>query len=178
MALAEKLKKNETLTVIFMGDGALGEGVVYEALNMASLWSAPILFVIENNHIAQTTPIELNLSGSITERFSAFGITTKSMNSNDVVKINSITQEILNSIRQNSKPQAYVIDTHRFAPHSKGDDTRDKNYIETLKNSHDPIPILAAQIDSEIRDRIELEVSEQVDVAFQTALDDPLLVVD
>ena len=178
MALAEKLKKSETLTVIFMGDGALGEGVVYEALNMAGLWDTPILFVIENNHIAQTTPIELNLSGSIVERFSAFGISTKSIDSCDVVEINSITQVILNSIRQNPKPQACIIDTHRFAPHSKGDDTRAKEYIETLKNSQDPIPILAARIDSEIQDRIELEVAEEVNVAFHTALDDPLLVMD
>src|SRR5512139_1277806 len=59
MALAEKLKGSHSITVVFLGDGTLGEGVVYEALNMAALWNAPILFALENNGIAQTTPIEL-----------------------------------------------------------------------------------------------------------------------
>jgi TPP-dependent pyruvate/acetoin dehydrogenase alpha subunit len=59
MALAEKLKGTGAVAVAFLGDGTLGEGVLYEALNMASLWEAPILFVLENNGIAQTTPVEL-----------------------------------------------------------------------------------------------------------------------
>ncbi|HEY4717698.1 MAG TPA: thiamine pyrophosphate-dependent dehydrogenase E1 component subunit alpha, partial [Anaerolineales bacterium] len=70
-SLAEKAKRSQALTVIFLGDGALGEGVVYESLNLASLWKAPILFVLENNYIAQTTPIELALAGSISARFAA-----------------------------------------------------------------------------------------------------------
>jgi TPP-dependent pyruvate/acetoin dehydrogenase alpha subunit len=74
IALSEKLRNRSTLTVLFLGDGALGEGVVYESLNMAALWSIPILFVVENNHIAQTTSIDLNLAGDITRRFDAFGI--------------------------------------------------------------------------------------------------------
>lgn len=55
-ALAEKSKASGALAVIFLGDGALGEGVVYESLNIAALWKAPILFVIEDNGIAQTHP--------------------------------------------------------------------------------------------------------------------------
>ena len=58
MALAEKFKRSGAVCVVFLGDGTLGEGVVYEALNLASLWGAPILYVVENNRIAQTTPAE------------------------------------------------------------------------------------------------------------------------
>ena len=58
MALAEKFKESQAITINFLGDGAFGEGVVYESLNMASLWKAPILYVIENNSIAQSTPID------------------------------------------------------------------------------------------------------------------------
>ncbi len=63
MALAEKRKGSRAVTVAFLGDGTLGEGVVYEALNMAALWKAPILYVVENNRIAQTTPIEAGSGG-------------------------------------------------------------------------------------------------------------------
>ncbi len=89
MALAEKLKGSGAVTVAFLGDGTLGEGVVYETLNMASLWGAPILFVVENNHIAQTTPIEQALAGSILARFQAFDIPAWELQSSDVVEIAS-----------------------------------------------------------------------------------------
>jgi TPP-dependent pyruvate/acetoin dehydrogenase alpha subunit len=58
MAMAEKYKQSGVVTIAFLGDGTLGEGVIYESFNMASLWKAPILYVLENNHIAQTTQIE------------------------------------------------------------------------------------------------------------------------
>ncbi len=74
MALAEKASGSGNIVAVFLGDGTLGEGVVYESLNIASLWSLPILFVVENNRYAQTTPISLAMAGSIPARFSAFGI--------------------------------------------------------------------------------------------------------
>ena len=74
MALAEKIRGSRALVVAFLGDGTLGEGVVYESLNLAALWELPVLYVVENNHIAQTTPIELALAGSLSGRFAAFGI--------------------------------------------------------------------------------------------------------
>ncbi|RPI78097.1 MAG: thiamine pyrophosphate-dependent dehydrogenase E1 component subunit alpha, partial [Chloroflexi bacterium] len=58
MAFAEKVKKSGAVTAVFLGDGTFGEGVLYEALNMTALWHLPIIFVVENNQIAQTTPAE------------------------------------------------------------------------------------------------------------------------
>src|SRR3989337_2518710 len=74
IALAEKKKGSGAVSTVFLGDGTLGEGVSYESLNMASLWRLPVLFVVENNRYAQTTPIALNLAGEIAPRFRAFGI--------------------------------------------------------------------------------------------------------
>ena len=74
MAFAEKRADRNAIVFDFMGDGTLGEGIVYECLNMISLWSLPNLIVVENNHIAQTTPIEKAVAGSIPARFEAFGI--------------------------------------------------------------------------------------------------------
>src|SRR4030066_2465470 len=92
MALAEKFKQSEAVTIVFLGDGALGEGVLYESLNIASLWSAPILFVLENNGLAQTTPIELNVAGNLSARFMAFGIRTDELDSSDVLEILALAE--------------------------------------------------------------------------------------
>ncbi len=72
MALAEKYKQSSAVTIVFLGDGTLGEGIIYEAFNLASLWKAPILYVLENNHIAQTTGIELSMAGDIETQVQGF----------------------------------------------------------------------------------------------------------
>ncbi len=69
MALAEKVRESGKITLVFIGDGTLGEGTLYESLNLAALWKIPILFVLEDNHYAQTTPVEKSVSGSMKGRF-------------------------------------------------------------------------------------------------------------
>lgn len=169
MSLAEKYKNNNNVTVIFIGDGTLGEGVLYESLNMAGLWSVPILFVLENNQIAQTTPIELNLSGEIPSRFSAFGIEVQQLDTSNVNQIQSAAGQLINSARNIVKPQALILNTFRFGPHSKGDDTRPKEEIEQIRRSRDPILLMADRIDpkliSEINDEVILEVAKALDRA-------------
>lgn len=174
MAIAEKFQDHKSLTVVFLGDGALGEGVVYESLNMAALWDAPILFVVENNRIAQTTPIELNLAGSIPERFSAFGIPTKSLDSSDVLEIHSTSESILKDIREYSKPKCLILNTYRFGPHSKGDDTRDPKLLDLIRKEFDPVQIQGLRLDPKVRDGIETEVDAEVRQSFQDARQDPL----
>lgn len=174
MAFAEKFQGHNAIVVNFLGDGTLGEGIVYESLNMASLWSVPILFVVENNRIAQTTPIELNLAGNILNRFSAFGIKTQDLDSSDVVEINSIAQQLIVEVRELSTPQALIIHTHRFGPHSKGDDTRDQGEIQAIRNLRDPISLQAKRLDKDQIGVIEQEVKLEVSHAFQSALSDPM----
>lgn len=174
MALAESLAKNDSITVLFLGDGAFGEGVVYESLNMASLWSVPILLVVENNQIAQSTPIELNLAGDIARRIEAFGIRTEEIESSDVVEINGLAAEKISSTRKNQRPGAMVIKTNRFGPHSKGDDTRPEDYLHELRANRDPIQIHAHRLPPDVRQEIERYVAEYVDQAFEEALADPM----
>jgi TPP-dependent pyruvate/acetoin dehydrogenase alpha subunit len=173
MALAEKYKKSESIAVNFIGDGAFGEGVVYESLNMASLWAAPILYIIENNHIAQTTPIELNLAGNIATRFEAFDIPTHELSTSDVLEIGAIALELIREVRTDSKPHALIIHTHRFGPHSKGDDTRDPNIIAKMREVYDPVEIHGSRLSVDLREKIEREINNSIDQAFQAALDAP-----
>lgn len=173
VALASRLRGETALTVVFMGDGALGEGVVYEAMNMASLWEAPVLFVVENNGIAQTTPIELALSGAIDGRFEAFGVPATSVASSDVEVIAEAAGDALGQVRASAGPRALVIETNRFGPHSKGDDTRAADVIEEMRASSDPLIIHGARVPEERRSEMEKQIEAEVEEAFQTALDDP-----
>jgi 2-oxoisovalerate dehydrogenase E1 component len=141
-ALAEKVLGTKAITVCFMGDGALGEGVVYESLNMASLWNVPILFIVENNRYAQSTPVELNLAGSITRRFEAFGIETSEIESNDIGELLPKFEFAFRYVRENQRPHCLTIHTYRLGPHSKGDDTRDPEEIASWKRKD---PLLLAE---------------------------------
>lgn len=174
MALAEKRKGSQAVTIAFLGDGTLGEGVIYEAFNMASLWQAPILYVVENNRIAQTTPIELALAGDIAARFSAFDISVTELDTSNVQEIQTVAQKLLQKVRQQCEPQALVIHTCRFGPHSKSDDTRPPAQVERLRQERDPLTILAAFLDPMQRQAVEAEVDQQVERAYQQGLADPL----
>jgi TPP-dependent pyruvate/acetoin dehydrogenase alpha subunit len=173
MALAEKQLDTHAIVIVFLGDGALGEGVLYESLNIASLWNAPILYVLENNRLAQTTPVELNLAGSIEDRFKSFGIPVRKLDSSDVLEIAYAADESLAEVRTKVAARALILHTYRFGPHSKGDDTRPQEEISRLRNSLDPVAIQGARLASDIRSQIDAEVETEVFQAFQAARSDP-----
>lgn len=173
MALAEKYKKTGAIVICFLGDGTLGEGVVYESFNMASLWGVPILYVVENNHIAQTTPTSQALAGDIALRFAAFDIFAVELDTSDVLEISAAAKELMDDIRAQGTPRGLIINTQRFGPHSKGDDTRDPKEVAFLRDTRDPLKIHAARLTDEEKTRIETEVKTQVSTAFRQALDDP-----
>lgn len=173
IAMEEKIKARGLVTVAFLGDGALGEGVVYEAINMASLWSVPILFVLENNKIAQTTPVWMNLAGDIPQRFSAFGIPSNELDTSDVLIILALARDVITEVRQSRTPRALILNTCRFGPHSKGDDPRPKEEINNLRMTRDPLTIHAKRLQSQEIKAIEEIVHAEVEQAFQQALADP-----
>ncbi len=172
-ALAEKRKGGQAVTVLFLGDGAMGEGVVYESLNLASLWGAPILFVVENNHIAQTTPTELALAGSLSGRFAAFNIPAAELDSSDVRQIYEAAGQEFANLRAAPGPRALILHTARFGPHSKGDDTRDPAFIEELRKTRDPLTIHGARLAPADRAAIDAEVSSAIGAAYTQAEADP-----
>lgn len=173
IALAEKYKQSGAITVAFLGDGTLGEGVVYEALNMASLWRAPILYVVENNAIAQTTPAEQAIAGEIGARFTAFGIPFQQLHTSDVLEIQQISQKLLKEVRHQSQPHALILHTYRFGPHSKGDDTRPANQVDRLWQERDPLKIHGPRLSPPERLAIESSIEQEINQAFQQALADP-----
>ena len=138
ISLSNKLKNNSGVVVIFLSDGAFGQGVLYESLNIASLLKLSILFVVENNQIAQSTSIINHLAGQIKSRFEAFDITFESTDDQDILKLFETFQNNLNNIRNDSKPRSIEVRTQRLKAHSKGDDTRSEKELEEL-SSQDPL---------------------------------------
>lgn len=122
-----------SLAAVFIGDGTFGEGAVYEALNIAQLWQLPFLVIVENNHIAQSTPSELNTAGTIAGRVAAFGIEYHNVISADINEIRIELASLIRLVREQPMPAVVEFETVRVGPHSKGDDTRDKETRETLR---------------------------------------------
>jgi acetoin:2,6-dichlorophenolindophenol oxidoreductase subunit alpha len=146
MALAERIQGRPSITVIFMGDGAMAEGAVYEAFNMAALWRAPVLFVLEDNGYAQTTPSHLQHAGVLAARVDPFGIPRVSVDGEDVFAVHAAASRMVNAVREERTPSLLHIKTYRLAPHSKGDDTRDQSEIEAARERQ-PLRRLAAELD-------------------------------
>lgn len=147
-------------TVIYMGDGTLGVGTVYEALNLAQLTSSKTMFVVEDNEISQTTPSREVLSGSITKRFEAFDIFCIEIDSADPESMFSQLEQ-LEGVWNKYGVVALIVKSYRLNSHSKGDDTRPEQAIRELP---DPLKILARQVGVEF----ELVAKKQRDLVSKT----------
>jgi TPP-dependent pyruvate/acetoin dehydrogenase alpha subunit len=158
------IKNKKSICIVFIGDGTMGSGVFYESLNLASLWNCPIIFVCENNNIAQTTPLNLALSGSILSRVKAFDIKTYKNNSLDVMQIYDLANEVISYVRKTRKPAFVELKSIRLGPHSKGDETRSVNEIKKL-NNNDPLKKIQKGIS--IYKDIDTICEQQIENVFQ-----------
>jgi TPP-dependent pyruvate/acetoin dehydrogenase alpha subunit len=172
MALAEKIQKTGKIAIAFLGDGTLGEGVLYESLNLASLWKLPILFVLENNRYAQTTPVELGVAGSMSGRFAAFGISFWERDTTEVLEIRTAASEAVSSVRSGAGPAGLILHTYRFSAHSKGDDTRSQQELARIRQ-FDPLTVNRTNLAEKVCSRIDSDINAIIDDAFRRADADP-----
>ena len=166
VAWADKLKKQTGVTVVFIGDGTLGQGLVYESFNMAALYGCPVLFVIEDNSYAMSTKRENAVSGSILKRPEAFGIETAEITSNDVEELDACFEKAFAYVREQRKPFCQIVHNYRLAAHSKGDDFRDTEEIAAWKKK-DPVVLLEEKLGREYcdacRDQANAEMAQIID---------------
>ena len=151
-ALARKHRGSEAIVAAMVGDGTLGEGLLYESMNLASIWKLPMLFVLEHNGIAQTTPTADTIGGSIEARGEAFGLRTWRLDDADPDFLRDV-ERIVSTVRAEG-PGLLVIDTRRLGPHSKGDDLRDAVQMEAIR-TRDPLLRIGASLDDDVRTEIE-----------------------
>jgi len=161
IALAQQLRGTGHLSVAFIGDGTLGEGVVYETLNIASLWRLPLFVVCEDNAWSQSTPKRLNMAGGLRERFEAFGIPTREIDTTDVLEIDHTAGEEIAAVRHAGSPRALVIQTYRLCHHSKSDDNRPLAEVES-RWLLDPLRVHGVRLDGQRRGEIESEVRQGI----------------
>lgn len=172
MGLAEKVQNTDAIAVVFLGDGTFGEGAVYEAMNMASLWSAPVLFVVENNRWAQSTPVQLEMAGDFCDRARAFAIEAGEIESTDAEELYDHFAPIVEAVRAEVRPHLEVIHTYRLCHHSKSDDKRPRQEVEARKKD-DPLPKMRKRLDEEDAQRIDKEVQKRIEGAFRWAAQQP-----
>jgi 2-oxoisovalerate dehydrogenase E1 component len=163
IALGQKIGRTGNITVAFIGDGTLGEGAVYETLNLSSLWSLPVLFVLENNLYAQSTPQRQTLAGNILARAEAFGIATNHVNTWNVPDLLSRMESAISQVRSCCKPMFVEIETYRLMAHSKGDDDRDPAEVQEYW-ARDSLVLFEKKFPGEA-EKIKAEINRNLDEA-------------
>ena len=161
LALARKKSGSGGLVAAMVGDGTLGQGLLYESMNLASVWQVPLLVVVENNGIAQTTYTRETIGGSIEERGAAFGFATWHLTDDDPEFCRKVA-DVVTAVRAAGRPGYLVLDTRRMGPHSKGDDLRSAEEMAGIR-SRDPLAALGRQLADATRYRIEARNASFID---------------
>lgn len=172
-ALAQSKSNSTNISVIFIGDGTLGEGAVYEAMNIMSLWNTPVLIVLEDNGIAQSNPSKNSISGLINSRPKAFGI--KYLNSNvwDIEDLDKKCKTAVDFVKDEQKPVFLHLNCARINAHSKGDDNRSDLLVKNLVN----IDLLNIAIKNKIISSDDLkEIENDINVVVKKCLNSKALI--
>ena len=178
-ALASKLQKSDDIGVIYIGDGAVEEGVVHEAFNFAKIFNLPVLFVIENNLFASHMHISLRQPNEMISRFaSANHIPYKLLDGNDVVLVSKNSKEMIENLRQGKGPGFLELITYRWHGHVDWRDDIDVGVarsLEDVKNwkGRDPIHRLSqSMINSKIWTKEEeINLNNKIDIEIKSAWD-------
>lgn len=166
VALALKRSATGSLACAYVGDGTWGEGSTYEALNMARLWRLPLVVVVENNGIAQSTPTETQMAGTIAGRCEAFDVWHHRIASADINLIRDEADPLIRRVRDSPMPLVIEFETQRVGPHSKGDDTRPPGTLERVRDRDwcaryaREFPDQFARWDAEARERVDAVAGE------------------
>lgn len=161
MALAEKIRNSGAVVTVFLGDGAMAEGNLYETLNLAAVFGAPIMFAVEHNQYAQSTAAQHQHGGTLAARAPAFGVPVTEVDGNDVLAVFSASTSIVANMRTNPRPHMLFMHTYRLGPHSKGDDLRDSQEIQQHLEQC-PLSRLGAQLDPQWREETERITADSV----------------
>ena len=181
-ALSFQLQKKENIVLCFFGDGAVNEGSFHEALNLASLWNLPVLFLCENNQYGMSMASEKAVAGdSIASRGQSYGIESIQIDGNDVEAVYESVSTCKDEILSNKRPKFIEAVTYRYRGHSKSDRNlyRTSEEINFWKDEKDPIKryigkLLEQGITEVDLKKIDEEVKQTIRTSVKKALDSPL----
>ena len=181
-AISFQLQKKENIVLCFFGDGAVNEGSFHEALNLASLWNLPVLFLCENNQYGMSMASEKAVAGeSIASRGNSYGIESIQIDGNDVEAVYESVSTFKDEILSNKRPKFIEAVTYRYRGHSKSDRNlyRTSEEINFWKDEKDPIKryigkLLEQGITEVGLKEIDEEVKNTIRTSVKKALDSPL----
>ncbi len=186
LAYGLKYKETKGCALCFLGDGAVNQGVYHESLNLAGLWSLPVVYIIENNLYSMGTSLQRSsaFKNSLAERAESYGIDWDIINGENLYEIRAKTHIAMQRAREECRPTVLEIETYRYYGHSVADANAKKyrtpEEIERYKNSHDPIRLwrqcLVEEnvLTGEAADQIDQEAKREVELAVQFADESPV----
>jgi len=180
LAYASKYFDLRKVVVCFFGEGASNQGVLFEVMNMASLWKLPIIYVCENNYYALSTPYERAVSNnSMVNRAKQFGLEAITIDGNDVEEVYMVTKKFIKNARENSKPSFIEALTYRWMGHFLGDREvyRTKEEVNEWKkkcpiNCYEKKLLRLGYKEKEI-EKIKSEIDKEIKKAVDFALESP-----
>lgn len=182
-AMSAKMRGSGQVAVCFFGEGALGQGLLYEVMNMASLWKLPVIYVCENNMYNEYTHYSETTAGEFADRAGAFGIASEIIDGQDVRVVHLTALRLAERARRGDGPAFLLCNTYRYHGHHVGDINRAyyraKSEEEDWKANRDPLALLSTwmlseqMIDAAMLERIEKDVRAEAEQAVQFAVNAP-----
>jgi pyruvate dehydrogenase E1 component alpha subunit len=187
-AFSARSLQNGRVAVCFFGEGALGQGVLYEVMNLAQLFKLPVIYVCENNLYSEYTHYSETTAGDILARATAFGLEAASVDGQDVRAVYAVAQRLVDRARRGDGPGFLVCNTYRYHGHHVGDINREyyrpKQEEQIWKTERDPIANfgkwLAEQklADAASLDRVHSDLEAEMKKAVDFAVATPYPAVD
>jgi len=182
-ALSAKRRGTDEVAVCFFGEGALGQGILYEVMNMASLWQLPVVYVCENNLYNEYTHYLEATAGDILARPRAFGIEAREVDGQDARAVYAQTSELVGRARSGAGPAFLLCNTYRYHGHHVGDVDRayyrSKDEEELWRSSRDPLALLGTWLEEQKLaspadlERLEDEARAEIEAGLTFALEAP-----
>jgi acetoin:2,6-dichlorophenolindophenol oxidoreductase subunit alpha len=182
-AFSAKYRGTKQVTICFFGEGALGQGLLYETMNLARLWNLPVIYVCENNMYNEYTHFSETTAGEILARPAAFGIPAESVDGQDVRAVHAAASRLVEQARAGMGPSFLLANTYRYHGHHVGDVSRDyyraKQEEQRWRAERDPIKILgdwlvAGKIMAQPQlDEIQAQAKSEIASAVEFALKAP-----
>lgn len=182
-AFSAKRLGNGRVAVCFFGEGALGQGVLYEVMNLAQLFKLPVIYVCENNLYNEYTHYSETTAGDIPTRATAFGVESVAVDGQDVRAVHETASRLIERARRGEGPAFLLCNTYRYHGHHVGDINREyyraKEEEQRWKTERDPIRNLSnwmisqQMTDAAQLERIQSEVKAEMEAAVKFAIAAP-----
>jgi pyruvate dehydrogenase E1 component alpha subunit len=177
-AWAARTAGSRRLAVTFFGDGGANQGVLHETMNLAALWSLPMLFVCENNGYAVTLAQRDSTAGSLVGRAAAYGMAAEQVDGMDVEAVLAAAQRAVSRARAGEGPTFLECHTYRYFGHHTAERTMNLSYRTASEierwQARDPLVRAGAKLEEHLRAQIDAEVEELLDDAVEFARASPV----